>query len=316
MSYSIGIDLGGTNIKYGLVDISGNIINQGLRPTKREGKSFTVIDELKRTISDQLDFATEKRINIAGIGIGVPALVEKGYIIGCSGNLPEIERLQLGNMLAEYFNRDVFIENDANLMGLGEFKFGAARGLSEVVFLTVGTGIGGSLILNGKLYGGYRNRGTEFGHICISLSGPSCSCGGIGCLEALASVQALIRSYSHLLTDEEIGLCKPINGRLIIDRYLKNEEAAVLAMKRHFDYLASGVASLINIFSPQKVIIGGGITESGSFYVDQISKRALLLAMKDTALYTQIEPALLGNKAGFMGAAAMVFDQLDIENKM
>lgn len=310
MSYSIGIDLGGTNIKYGLVDQAGVIINEALRPTKDKQGKFTVIEELKIAIGAQLEFAADRNLEIAGIGVGVPALVENGFIIGGSGNLPEIERLELAIILAESFKKEVFIENDANLMALAEFNFGAARGLSDAVFLTIGTGIGGSLIVGGKLFGGYRNRGTEFGHICISLSGPSCSCGGIGCLEAVASVQALIRAYRELLTDQEVELLEPVNGRYIVGQYLKNDERAIYAMKRHFDYLASGVASLINIFSPQKVIIGGGITEAGAFYVEQIGRRALLLAMKDTSLFTTVEPALLGNRAGFMGAAALVFDKL------
>lgn len=311
MFYSVGVDLGGTYIKYGLINESGTIVTESLRPTKIPGTGLTVIDHLKQAIAEMLDYAEKRSFRVAGIGVGVPALVEEGYVIGCSGNLPEIERTEMSQMLGSWFDRPVFIENDANLMALAEMKYGAAIGLTDGVFLTIGTGIGGSLVLNGKPYGGYRNRGTEFGHICVSTAGPSCSCGGIGCLEALASVQALIRYYSQLFSEQELEKIKQINGRFIIDRYHQNENEAILALKRHFDYLASGVASLINIFSPQKVIIGGGITEAGPFYVEQISKRAMLLAMKDTSLFTTIEPALLGNKGGFLGASALVFNKIN-----
>ena len=194
-------------------------------------------------------------------------------------------------------------------MGLGEVIYGAAKGLSDIVFLTVGTGIGGALFLNGRLYGGYRNRGTELGHLIIhGLNGNQCTCGASGCLEAHASVSALIALYRQLLEKNGREIPSRIDGKYIVERYKAQEKEAVLAMEDHFQNLSLGVASLINIFAPQKVIIGGGISESGDFYIDNIREQVGKYVMKETSYFTTIELARLGNKAGCLGAAALVFN--------
>jgi len=296
MSYAIGIDIGGTNIKYGIADADGGIVYEGLKATGRP------LENLKKVIAACRQEALLRRLVIEGIGIGVPAILDGEIVTGCGENLPEIEGLALGVLLQQYAQLPVVVENDANLMGLAEQRFGAARGMIDVVFLTVGTGIGGALVLNGRLYGGHHNRGAELGHIRVDHPGLPCGCGASGCLEAHASVKALIRDY------EEKGGEKGVDGRYVFARYLEGDGPAVKAMTRHFDYLGSGIASLINIFSPQKVVIGGGITEAGEDYIHPIRQRALSLAMKETAAHTLIEGALLGNKAGFLGAVARVFD--------
>lgn len=307
MPYAIGVDVGGTSIKYGLVDSLGLSLHESLRPTRAGDSTTDVLEAIKLAVQELIDFASVNNLSIEGIGIGVPAIVDNGIIIGASGNLREINTMNLGSIIAEIFKYPVWIDNDANLMGLAEVRFGGARTITDAVFLTVGTGIGGALILNGKLFGGYRNRGTELGHICIETNGPSCTCGGRGCLEALASSRALISSYKELL-DESLAARIHIDGKYIVARYLVNEKEAVLAMTRHFNYLAAGIVGFINIFSPQKVIIGGGISESGDFYLEQIRKRVGMLVMKETAEFTLIEAAMLGNKAGFLGAAAMALE--------
>lgn len=307
MPYAIGVDVGGTSIKYGLVDSQGTLLHESIRPTRAEDSQTNVFESIRLSVQELTDFARLHSITIEGIGIGVPAIVDSGVIIGASGNLREINTMDLGALLAECFNCPVWIDNDANLMGLAEVRFGAARDITDAVFLTIGTGIGGALILNGKLFGGYRNRGTELGHICIETNGPSCTCGGRGCLEALASSRALVASYKELL-DEGQAAKIVLDGKYIVARYLDNEKEAVLAMTRHFNYLAAGITGFINIFSPQKVIIGGGISESGAFYLEQIRKRVGMLVMKETAEFTRIEAAMLGNKAGFLGAAAMALE--------
>jgi glucokinase len=254
-----------------------------------------------------LEIAAAKQLVIEGIGLGVPGILDGHRVIGCTGNLPELEGVSPAPMLAASFGRKIVVENDANLMGLAEARWGAARGSEDVVFLTIGTGIGGALILDGKLYGGYRKRGAELGHIHVAGGNRPCTCGALGCLEAQASVQALVEEYKGLLPHAGDA----VDGKQIVLRYLEGQPAAVTAMNRHFNYLASGVASLINIFAPQKLIIGGGISEAGDFYVNKIREMALLLAMKETSEYTVIESAGLGNKAGFLGAAALVFDSND-----
>jgi glucokinase len=328
MSYAIGIDLGGTNIKYGLVDRMGTILFESVRPTYLPGLPGKgqpgVFDNLIDVIMEVREYAVSKGVRPEGIGIGAPGIVDGGLVTACAANLPELEGMALGSRVEELLGMPVWVENDANLMGLAEWKFGAARNSKDVIFLTIGTGIGGAMVINGELYGGHRNRGAELGHMIVALDGLPCGCGGKGCLEAHASVKALIEDYKRCLLECEKGQKyksgqefenghkedKAITGNWIIARYLEDQPAAVMAMNRHFDYLEAGIAGLINIFSPQRLIIGGGISEAGDVYIDQIRRRAMGRAMKETSQYTIIEAAQLGNKAGFLGAAALVFNSM------
>ncbi|HVU58926.1 MAG TPA: ROK family protein [Puia sp.] len=304
MSYAIGIDLGGTQIKYGLVDDRGGIVVSSMCATgsQRDGQPSRVMENLGTAVAEMLDVARARGCAVEGIGVGAPGIIDGDLVIGCEGNLPEMEGVALGPAIAGKFGLRVVVNNDANCMGLAEAKWGTAQAVGDVVFLTIGTGVGGALILDGRLYGGYRNRGTELGHIHVASGERPCTCGARGCLEAQASVTALVEDYKEISREDIL-----INGKEIVGRYLAGEPAAVRAMQLHFDYLASGVASLINVFAPQKLIIGGGISESGDFYIAEVRERALKLAMKETSEYTVIEAARLGNNAGFLGAAALLF---------
>lgn len=307
MKYAIALDIGGTNIKYALVNQLGDILYESSEATQSKESPRPLSDTLKDIIRKMIDYAHSQNWGIYGIGIGVPSVVDNGVVL-FANNLPELDNQQLDLALAE-FNLPVFIDNDANLMGLGEVIYGAGQGLSDIVFLTVGTGIGGALFLNGQLYGGYRNRGTELGHLIIhGQNGNQCTCGTSGCLEAHASVSALIALYQQLLEKNGREIPSRIDGKYIVERYKAQEKEAVLAMEDHFWNLSLGVASLINIFAPQKVIIGGGISESGDFYINHIREQVEKQVMKETSYFTTIELARLGNKAGCLGATALVFN--------
>ncbi|MDP4186318.1 MAG: ROK family protein, partial [Bacteroidota bacterium] len=217
----------------------------------------------------------------------------------------------LAEALKSYSDLPIYIENDANLMGLGEATFGIARGMTDVIFLTVGTGIGGAMLLNGKLYSGYRNRGSEIGHFPINSEGRMCNCGMRGCLEAHASTTALITDYLELAEKNGIDIsAEDINGKYITEKYFSGEPTALEAFNLHFEYLSRGISGLINVFSPQLIVIGGGISEAGSFYIEEIAKRVDRYALKSCSELTKIERATLGNKAGCLGAAALVLSNL------
>lgn len=311
-SAAIGIDLGGTNIKYALINRNGDVVKESLRATEVEKGRNGVIDNLRLCISELNDFAKDQNLNVVGVGVGTPGIIDVGLVLGGAENLPEWESLPLGGILGRGYDFPIFVDNDANLMGLGEVRFGAKKNLDDVIFITVGTGVGGAMVLNGKLYGGHRNRGAELGHVIVNPDGEKCSCGEIGCLEAHASVTALIRDYKSLCSEKQISKNK-IDGKFIVGKYLKKEREAITAMNIHFDYLSSGIASFINIFSPQMIVIGGGIAEAGDFYIDELKKRATQKAMKETRIFTKITKAKLGNQAGFFGAAALVFDKVKIQ---
>jgi glucokinase len=299
-SYAIGIDVGGTSLKCGLVNQDGKISYSFLFPlinVTTEGEVIALINAAIRKCAEQAQG------NVIGVGIGFPGIIENNIVIGGADNLPGFENLELGKIIAESTNLNVVIDNDANMMGWGEFSYGAAKHCTDVVFITIGTGIGGSLIINGALYGGYRNHGTELGHIIIQQGGTACSCGASGCFEAYASVSALISDYA---AQKEVNP-ESINGRLIVSAYQAGEKEAMEAMHKHFDHLATGIASFVNVFSPQKVVLGGGITESGTFYVEEISKRVQRLAMPAAGKYTTVTGARLGNQAGLLGCGGRVF---------
>lgn len=299
-SYAIGIDVGGTSIKCGVVNEFGEILFSYLVPLK-EAKTE---QEIILLITDIIEQCAE-RLNesILGIGIGFPGVIEENVIIGGADNLPGFVQFALGKVLSELTDLPIIIDNDANLMGLGELSYGAAKYSSDAVFLTVGTGIGGAILIDHRLYGGFKNHGAELGHIIIEYGGLKCSCGGRGCLEAYASITSLLEFYKK----ESGNSSNEIDGKYLIEKYHAGEPNAVKALERHFDYLASGIISFINIFSPQKVVIGGGISESGPFYINELIKRVDALVIPVTAKHTEIVAATLGNKAGILGCAARVF---------
>lgn len=309
MKYAIVIDIGGTNLKYALVNQVGEIITESIIPTIDSNISLT--EKLHLITGQLIDYAKERILHIVGIGIGVPSVVDDGKII-YANNLPQLNNSIIDDALS-LFKLPIFIDNDANLMGLGEMKYGAAKGFTDVVFLTIGTGIGGALVLKGKIYGGYHNRGTEFGYMIIDYSKDSKGFRTSCSLESLASIQTLINDYKNNLSEHELLKIKEnkIDGEYIVNKYLGGQKAAIDAMENHFKYLSIGIANLINIFAPQKVILGGGISESGDFYLDNIRKRVGEIVSKETSFYTKIDLAMLGNKAGFLGAAAVVFDTLN-----
>ena len=280
--YAIGIDLGGTSVKYALIDNEGVFYFQGKLPSKADVSAEAVIGQLVTAINEVKAFAQEKDYKIDGIGIGTPGIVDG------------TNRIVLGN--------------DANLMGLGETMYGAGQGATHVVFLTVGTGIGGAVVIDGKLFNGYANRGTELGHVPLIANGEPCACGSVGCLEHYASTSALVRRFSQRIIDAGISYPnEEINGELIVRLYKQGDPIAKISLEEHCDFLGHGIAGFINIFSPQKIVIGGGLSEAGDFYIQKVSEKARSYAIPDCAVNTQIIAAALGNKAGSIGAASLFF---------
>ncbi len=306
MKYAVAIDIGGTNMKYALVGMDGKVVFEAICPTRTETQG--ALNQLKTAIQETIGYGKLRSLKIEGIGIGVPSVVEDGVVL-FANNLPEINNQNLKQTIEDCFGLPTFVDNDANLMGLGEFRYGKSEDISDAVFLTIGTGIGGALIIDKRLWGGYRNKGTELGHIIIRYDGKQCTCGALGCLEAYASMSALIDDYKQMLTSsgirhEDMG---KVDGKYIVSKYHQKETIAVQVMENHFKYVAAGLVGIINIFAPQKVILGGGISEAGSFYAEHISKLVMAHVMKETSSYVSIASASLGNKAGFCGAAALVF---------
>lgn len=315
--YAIGIDLGGTSVKYALIDNEGVFYFQGKLPSKADESAEAVIGQLVTAINEAKAFAQEKGYKIDGIGIGTPGIVDctNRVVLGGAENINGWENIHLADRIETETGLSALLGNDANLMGLGETMYGAGQGATHVVFLTVGTGIGGAVVIDGKLFNGYANRGTELGHVPLIANGEPCACGSVGCLEHYASTSALVRRFSQRIADAGISYPnEEINGELIVRLYKQGDQIAKVSLEEHCDFLGHGIAGFINIFSPQKIVIGGGLSEAGDFYIQKVSEKARSYAIPDCAVNTQIIAAALGNKAGSIGAASLVFTQLSAPN--
>lgn len=310
--FTIAIDLGGTFIKYGIVSSLGNILYEAELLTQADTTAEQVIQNLIKAVKSCQDFAQSHNLTPIGIGIGTPGIVDKTnrIVVGAAENINGWENIAVADSLEKVCGLPTRLNNDANMMGLGEQTYGAAKDSSDVLFITVGTGIGGAIIIDGKLYGGYDNRGTEMGHIPLIADGIACACGSVGCLEAYASTTALVEQFTAQANNQNMQFDEEINGKLIVQLFHKGEELAVKCMDDHFNYLGRGIAGLVNIFSPQKVVIGGGISEAGDFYIDGIRNYYKKYVMPDCAVNTEIVAARLGNKAGLLGAAQLIFQTI------
>lgn len=308
MEYAIGIDLGGTSIKYALVDKEGLSFFEGKLPSFASVSAAKVMEQLVKAASIVKNEAGKQNRAVKGIGLGTPGIVDETnrIVLGGAENIAGWKNIDVASFLEQQMNLPVVVGNDANLMGLGEAKYGAGRGCSHVVFLTVGTGIGGAVVIDGKLFNGFANRGTELGHVPLIACGERCACGATGCLEHYASTAALVRRFSALADERGLKFDVEINGELIVRFYHEGHPLAVDCMNEHFYYLGRGIAGFINIFSPQRIVVGGGVSESGAFYLERIKQVVKENAIADCAVNTEIVIAALGNKAGYIGAASLV----------
>lgn len=308
MKYAIGIDLGGTSIKYALVDEMGHSSCEGRIPSFANQSAEAVLSQLVKAATELKEAADRMGIVPVGIGLGTPGIVDETNrrVLGGAENIVGWENIDVATPLEQAIGLPVVVSNDANLMGLGETKHGAGKGCTHVVFITVGTGIGGAVIIDGKLFNGYANRGTELGHVPLIADGERCACGAVGCLEHYASTSALVRDFAAKAEEQHLTFDREINGELIVSLYHEGHPLAVECMDRHFYYLGRGIAGFVNIFSPQRIVVGGGLPEAGEFYMENLRKVVSRHVIADCAVNTEIVVAQLGNKAGTIGAASLV----------
>ncbi len=283
-SVFVGIDLGGTSIKYAAVS-NGTPLWTDTVPTNARDSRDQLIERLAQCTST----IQSKGYEVTATGIGTPGLVDvtTGFVKGGAYNLPDWENLPLGEMISKKNKLPVFVDNDANLMGLGEYS---QQNLGDnVIFITLGTGIGGAIIINGQLYRGSKYAGAELGCIPIDVNGKE------GFWEDFASTTALVEAFKL-----KSGI--DVNGRTLIEKYIEGNEIAKFVIDENTRLLGKGIAAYINIFNPDHIIIGGGISEAPS-YIDLIRTYAFQFAMEDCKEGVKISAAKLGNKAGYLGAA-------------
>lgn len=313
--YFAGIDIGGTNIKYGIFDAFGNIIFREQKPTLSE-KGPQALLHLVTNIGERLlYFAAEEELDIRHIGVGSPGAVntKSGTVIGPCPNIEGWTGTQIGEALYERLNLPIFVDNDVNSMALAEYTFGVAQQKKNVVCVTVGTGIGGAFIYNGKIMHGHNYTGGELGHMTINFDGPECACGNKGCLEAYCSSKHILQRVRLLLN----GKLSPIFSDVLnsnIDNLTikklfaankKGDNIAAAVIAKTASYLGIGLAGVINLLNPEMVVIGGGITDGGGKFVEMVFEEIKKHAFSSAVEKMQVVKASLGNDAGFIGAGLL-----------
>ncbi|WP_418520705.1 ROK family protein [Ruminococcus champanellensis] len=312
MKYYIGIDLGGTNIVAGVVDEQYNILAKASTKTNCPRPDREIARDMAKMAIQAVENAKLTMEQIEWIGIGTPGIANsRDGIIEYSNNLGFVNTPMV-KYIQEDIDKPVFVENDANAAAYGEFVAGAAKGANNAVCITLGTGVGGGIIIDGKIYAGSNFAGAEIGHTVISVDGPQCTCGRKGCFEVFSSATGLIRmtkesmaknpdSSMHKLVAERSG---KVSARIAFDAMRMGDAAAKAVVDDYIKYLAAGITNTINTFQPDILCIGGGVCNEGD---------ALLLPVKELVakeVYTrnskqnaQIVIAKLGNDAGIIGAA-------------
>jgi glucokinase len=309
--FFIGIDIGGTNLRFALVDSQGNIHKRSRTISGIAEGRDAFCERLKTGICDLRVFAAASGAAVAGIGAGIPGLIGSDGYIHSSVNMRPLEGFNLTVFLNELTGVPTVCANDANLIALGEKSYGAGRIFATCMVITIGTGIGSGLILDGRLWTGCGGFAAEFGHMTVNPFGRLCTCGNRGCLEQYASAGALVR-YARRLLPKEL-LAKPDNsldGKMITELARQNEIGAIRAFQQLGHWLGIAVASLANTLNLEAVIIGGGVSEGFDYIFPTITSELDRHAFPQIASGCKLVKTELGDDAGLLGAAAHAMHNL------
>lgn len=318
--YIIGVDLGGTKIAVGIVTEDGKILKKKKEKTKIQEGPGGIVNQMLN-LTEDVSRGYLKDVKAIGIGAAGPLNTREGLLL-CPPNLPNWENTQLISPFEKKFKVPTYLENDANAAALAELLFGAGKGCKNIVYLTISTGIGGGIIIDGKLYTGSNNNAGEVGHMAISKDGPLCGCGSYGCLEAFASGTAIARRSREYIIKEGVktkilSVAKSVDEITAEDVFLAAKEGdstAKFLVEEALNYLGIGIANICNIFNPEKVILGGGVTKVGNILFEKVKRIVNSRCFKPIAENVEILPAKLGDDVGIIGAAAVVLMRMGDEN--
>ena len=313
--YKAGIDLGGTNIKAGIIDREQNILAEGSVPTNAQRPYQEIVKDMAVLVKDLLKKAGISETDLAGIGIGSPGTVDAANGIVTYSNNIKWENVPLAKELGSYFPCPVKISNDANCAALGEVKAGAAKEISNAILLTLGTGVGGGIIMDGRVFEGAHAGGAELGHTSLILGGEPCTCGRRGCIEAYTSATALIRDARKAVRNhpesEMYRLCdgdlNNMNGKIPFDAAWNGDVAAKEVVEQYLVYLGETITNFVNIFRPDVVLLSGGVCNQGEKLTAPLNEYLKEKCFAgDKAFIPPVRCAILGNLAGIIGAANLV----------
>ncbi len=314
MKHYFGIDLGGTFIKGAIVNEEGKIVTKTKVPTECERGADAVVENIATLCHKLLELSGMKKDDITAIGMGVPGMIDSDEGVVVTSNNLGWKDFPIAEKLTALTGLPVKTANDANAAALGEMKFGFGGIYKNIILLTLGTGVGGGIIINGKLVEGNRGAGAELGHTVIEFGGESCTCGRRGCLEAYASATALIRDTKRAMEKHkdsklwEIGSLDAVSGKTAFDYYDRDEYAKDV-VDSYVSHLACGITNMANIFRPDAVVLGGGVCAQGDSLILPLQKLVNENVFgKDQGPAVKVLTAKLENDAGCLGAAALVIE--------
>jgi glucokinase len=317
-SLVLAVDLGGTKIAAAVVVPDGKVVARHYCLTLAGKGRKAVIDRLLSAVDAAMSEANLTSSELAGVGIAAAGIIDTNRgIVTTSPNLPGWRNVPLRDIIAERLGLIAYLINDASAAALGEHRFGAGKGVNNLIYLTVSTGIGGGIITDGKLYSGTDGCAGEIGHMIIEAHGPQCNCGRLGCLEALASGSAITKEAVRRLRQGEPsfiaeladGKLESVTAEIIAVAAKQGDKMACEMVSKAANYLGIGLANLTNIFNPEMIVIGGGLSNMGRMLLAPARKVVKEIAFRLPAKRVRIVRAHLGGNAGIVGAAAYVFDK-------
>ena len=314
MKHYFGIDIGGTFIKGAIVSEKGAIVTKSKIPTDYKQGGDKVVENIKSLCDSLLADAKMNYSDITAIGMGVPGMIDSEAGVVVATNNLGWKNFEIAKKMEAATGLRTKIANDANAAALGEMKFGFGGTYKNIILLTLGTGVGGGIIVDGKIVDGNKGAGAELGHAVIEMGGEPCTCGRRGCLEAYASATAIIRDTKRAMEAHkdsklwEIGSLDAVNGKTAFD-YYEVDEYAKAVVDSYIEHLACGITNYANIFRPEAIVLGGGVCAQGDNLINPL-KKILNEDIFAKGLGPQVELliAKLGNDAGSLGAAALVID--------
>lgn len=309
----IGIDLGGTNIAVGVVSEAGSILAETSAKTLAERPYQEVIRDMAACVMKAVTKAGLTEADIASIGIGIPGVAQgdSGVVFNCT-NLGWIN-VPLRAEMQKYINKPVFIDNDANVAALAESYFGVSAGYKSSVMITLGTGVGGGIVINGRPWAGAHGRGGEIGHMTLVPDGAPCTCGNNGCVERYCSATAIIRMakqecYSFpntAILKKAGGDINRVNAKLVIDAAKEGDASALRVFNSFVKYLAMTINDITAFFDPDIIVLGGGVSYAGDFLLNSVAELLPRYQMFKALPLPKLALAKLGNEAGIVGAAML-----------
>ena len=309
--FSIGIDLGGTKILIALVNKeTGEVVHYVKKKTKKDKGPNNIIRKMIEGIEELIKESKVSIEDISSIGVGAAGQVdrENGILIGAP-NL-DCYDLNIREHLTSHFDIPVYLGNDVEIAAMGEMKFGAAKGCDDLVCIFVGTGVGSSIIKNGKIIHGATGTAGEIGHMIVDLNGRQCACGAHGCLEAYASrsaiekrIEGALRKGRHSVILDYLGSGKSISSSMIQKSIERDDELVIQCVDEASQYLSGGIASIINFINPKLIILGGGLIEAVDYFYRNTIKKARAKSLPVPATKIEFKKAALGDFSGVIGAA-------------